>query len=164
MWLLSTCTRHLKLPQLECLPLQMKLTIVNCSCVRVVKLSVILYIFRVLIKFWSGRLGCKSRWLGNQMPSSLFSICQRRRQLNTRSSQFFSRVPALINGNPASRKQPLPVSSHWHAIFIHRFTSEVTLHNNLVDSLSSLQSSSSRMTNGPVLLTHRVFCQARHLH
>ena len=85
------------------------------------------------------------------MPFSLFFICQRSRQLNTRSSQFFSQVPALING-----KQPLPVSSCWEAIFIHRFPSEVTLHNNLVDSLTPLQSSSSRMKNGPVLLTHKM--------
>lgn len=50
---------------------------------------------RVLIKFWSRRLGCKSRRLGKRVPFSLSSISWKSRRLNTRSSRFFSRPPAV---------------------------------------------------------------------
>ena len=68
---------------------------------------------RVLVKFWSRRLGCKSRWLGNQVPFSLSSFTWKRRQLNTRSSRFFSRLQA-VDEIPASlkwtEKRPLPMA------------------------------------------------------
>ena len=45
--------------------------------------------YRVLVKFWSRQLGCKSRRPGNRVRFSLSSISWKSRWLNTRSSQFF---------------------------------------------------------------------------
>ena len=56
---------------------------------------------RVLIKFWSRRLRFKSRRLGNRVPVSLSSISWKSGRLNTQSSRFFSRPPA-VNENPVS--------------------------------------------------------------
>ena len=52
--------------------------------------------YRVLVKFWSRQLGCKSRRPGNRVRFSLSSISWKSSWLNTRSRQFFQPV---INEN-----------------------------------------------------------------
>ena len=70
----------------------------NAPWIGSLKNASVAYIFRgmnchrLLIKFWSRWLECKSRRLGNRVPFSPSSISWKSRRLNTQSSRFFSRL------------------------------------------------------------------------
>lgn len=70
------------------------------------------YQIRVLIKFWSGRLGFKSRRLDNRVSPS--HISRKSRWLNTRSSPFFSRPPAVIENPVWDFKTIFRGSTYFH--------------------------------------------------
>ena len=73
----------------------------NAPWIGSLKNASVAYIFRgmnchrLLIKFWSRWLECKSRRLGNRVPFSPSSISWKSQKLNTQSSQFFSRLRAV---------------------------------------------------------------------